>query len=918
MRTPLLSRSVEIAHTERFVGSASSDPAGLIFEGDAGVGKTSLWLNGIELARERGYTVLAARAAESESVMAYASIADLLEDVDPDGMAGLPEPQRLALDRALVRATAGEGPTANRTVAAGFLSVVKTLAAQRPVLIAIDDLQWLDPSSAAVIAFAARRLTGPVGLMVTVRDEQRDAAARLQLPTPESLVRVKVSPFAMADLATVIAGKLERPLSRSTLSRIFEISGGNPFYAIELARSITAETTHRTVPLPQSLADVVRARVHGVGDVARSALLATACLATPTVDLVAHASDVDVEDLLAVIEDVERRGIVAVQGNRIQFVHPLLAHGVYADASPAERRATHRRLAERIDEPEVRARHLALSAIRKDPHTLEALDVAAGSAQARGAPAAAAEFLDFGIALGDDAPERHIRSASCHFDAGDAARARLLLERQVDRLGPGVIRAQALGLLALVRIFGDSFSEATALLERAVGEADGNLPLMLQMLIMLTFSLVNTDRTVEATTRAEEAVTRATEFGDRQLLGQALSMRSMVGFMSGKGLDSVSMQRALDMADRDAEVPVSLRPSAHNALLMAWTGELESARTQIRAIRRQCADRGEESELTFIAFTTVLTEIWRGDYAEAAIIADETVELARRVEADVPRFMGSMLRAAVAAYTGDVDRARRDATDALETSKRVGSIRLAEQPVMTAGFVEHSLGNHEAAVEILSPLIARLLAVPDDSEIITAWFVPDAVEALVALGRVDEAEALTDLVQRNGHRLDRPWMLAVGARCRSLALAARGDLTSAMEAAREALQHHDRLPMPFERARTELVMGQLQRRRRRRDAAAVSLQSALAEFERLGTPIWADRARAELERARFGAKRVAILTPSERRVAELVATGMTNRDVASALFISAKTVEANLARVYRKLGIHSRAELGRYVEHEKG
>ena len=918
MSGPLLSRSAETAQTARFLHSATQKPAGLLFEGDAGVGKTSLWLDGIGLARERGYTVLTARAAEAESVMAYSSIADLLDDVHAEVLAGLPEPQRLALDRALVRAPADEGSTANRAVAAGFLSVLKSLAAQRPLLIAIDDLQWLDPSSAAAIAFAARRFNGPVGLLATVREEHSDAAAWLQLPMPESLVRVKVFPFGKTDLAAVVANHLDRPISRSALGRIYEISGGNPFYAIELARSMTADMSNDEVALPKSLADIVRARIQGASDAARSALPATACLANPTVDLVAYASGLDIDDLVTVVEDAERRGIVSVQGNRLQFAHPLLAHGVYANASPAERRATHRRLAEYIDEPELHARHLALAAIRTDPETLEALDLAASSAQARGAPAAAAELLELGIALGADAPERYIRSASCHFDAGNSTRARTLLERQVDRLGPGVVRAQALGLLGLVRLFADSFSEATALLERAVGEADGNLYLLVQMLIMLTFSLVNTDRTVEASSSVDEAVTRATDLGDRQLLGQALGMRCMVGFMSGKGLDRAEMRRALDLEDQGTDIPVSLRPSAQNALLMAWTGELESARSQMQTIRRQCADRGEESELTFLAYATVLTEIWRGDYAAASRIAEETVELAQRLEADFPRFMGLMLRAAVAAYTGDVERARHDTAEALETSKRIGSTRLSEHPITIAGFVELSLGNHEATVETLAPLVARLFAVPDDSEIITAWFVSDAVEAMVALGRLDEAEALTDLVQRNGRRLDRPWMLAVGARCRSLVLGAAGDLTSALEAAREALQHHDRLPMPFERARTELVVGQLQRRRRRRDAASASLQSALAEFERLGAPIWADRARAELERARFGAKRVAILTPSERRVAELVATGMTNRDVASALFISPKTVEANLARVYRKLGIHSRAELGRYVEQEKG
>jgi DNA-binding CsgD family transcriptional regulator len=156
-------------------------------------------------------------------------------------------------------------------------------------------------------------------------------------------------------------------------------------------------------------------------------------------------------------------------------------------------------------------------------------------------------------------------------------------------------------------------------------------------------------------------------------------------------------------------------------------------------------------------------------------------------------------------------------------------------------------------------------------------------------------------------------MLAVGARSRSMLLAARGDLDGAVTAAQRAMAHHDRLPMPFERGRTVLLLGQLQRRQRKKDPASASLQEALDIFERLDVPLWADRARAELARANVGPRQSGQLTPSEQRVAELAATGMRNRDVATALFISPKTVEANLARIYRKLGIKSRAELGRHM-----
>jgi DNA-binding CsgD family transcriptional regulator len=181
------------------------------------------------------------------------------------------------------------------------------------------------------------------------------------------------------------------------------------------------------------------------------------------------------------------------------------------------------------------------------------------------------------------------------------------------------------------------------------------------------------------------------------------------------------------------------------------------------------------------------------------------------------------------------------------------------------------------------------------------------------LGRLAEAEPLIDTLERNGARLDRAWMLAVGARCRAMLLAAHGDVDAAMHAAQRAMAEHDRLPMPFDRARTQLLVGQLQRRLRQRDAAAVTLREAVEVFEGLGTPLWAERARTELGRTSVGVNRTVGLTPSELRVAELAASGMTNRDVAAELFISPKTVEANLSRIYRKLDIHSRAELGRHM-----
>jgi ATP/maltotriose-dependent transcriptional regulator MalT len=916
VRARLVSRARELDAITTFLDAIGTEPAGLIFDGEPGVGKTTLWLATSDEARRRGMFVMSARAAAGESVMAYASLADLLSGVDADALAGLPEPQRLGLERALLRREAAPGnPTDQRTVAAGLLSVVGRLAEQIPVVIAIDDLQWLDPSTQRAVTFAARRLRGRVGIVATVRAGAVEGMPGLQLPRPDMTVRKEIRSFDRRDLQAVISERLGRTFNRPTFDKIYALSDGNPFYAIELAHAMTDDTVPTDVGLPDSLAGVVRARLTGL-DEAEDALLATACLAVPTVELVARAIDVDNDELARLLADAEQRGIIEIKGNGIRFTHPILSHAVYSASNPTSRRAMHRRLAAAIEEPEVHARHLALAATSADAATIEALDAAATSARSRGAPAAAAELLDLAIALGDDRPERQIASAGCHLDASNSDRARALLEPAIGRLSPGPLRAQAITLLAVVRMYADSFAESAVLLQRAVDDTVGDPALAVHVLVMLSYALIST-RGTEATATVDEAVAKASALGPSPLLSQALSMRAMIAFMSGRGLDTASMQRALDLEDDAVPMPLALRPSAQHALLMSWTGELEKARHALASIRRRCDERGEESELTFVAFTSVLLEVWRGDFAEAARGADEALELAHKLDSDFPLFMGLTLQSVVAAYTGDADRARADGARAVVVGQRCGSTRLAELPVMAIGFLEVSLGHYETALTTLAPLVALLEAVPDDTEIATAWFVPEAAEAMIGLGRLDEAEALIDVIEANGRRLDRAWMLAVGARSRAMLVAARGDVRSALEIVEVAMQHHDRLPMPFERARTQLVKGVLQRRHRQRDAASTTLSNALSEFERLGTPLWATRARAELARAKFGANKVSVLTTGEQRIAELAASGMTNRDVAAALFISPKTVESNLSSVYRKLGIHSRAELGRHMARER-
>jgi DNA-binding CsgD family transcriptional regulator/tetratricopeptide (TPR) repeat protein len=916
MSPPQVSRHTEAEAISNFLTLCSAKPAGLLLAGEAGIGKTTLWMAAVEQARARGMHVLTARAAATESVMAYISLSDLLSGVEAGVLCELPEPQRLAVDRVLLQVSETGVATDQRAVAAAFLSAVEILAEDAPVLVAIDDLQWLDPSSSLVLGVVTRRIAGPVGLLGTVRtaDERLDLSW-LQLPPPDIIQRIDLQPLTIGGLQQVVTTRLGRTPSRRTMVRIHEASGGNPFYAIELARAVTEGDSGGGVTLPDTLSGLVAAKIAGLDADVRETLLAAACLAAPTVDLVSQAIGVAPETCALRLTAAETQGIIAFDGDGLRFTHPLLAAAVNTDAAPSQRRDMHRRLAAVVDHPELRARHLALGATHGDPATLEALDAAADLASIRGAPAAAAEFIELAIELGGDTPERQIHCATFHFNAGDAAQARARLEHLRTAPAAQEPQAAALALLGLWSLLDGSSREAADLLQRAVPGAADDDALLVQILIPLSFSRLNIGEFEKAASGVDEAVVAATRLGQPHLLSQALAMSVLVRFIVGEGLNREALQRALELEEDSAPFSAMLNPTLQHAELLNATGQFNEARRELRAIRQRYIDRGAESELMVVSFHSALNEIWSGNFAEAAQIGEDAMVRARQLDSDLPMSVALMIQAAVAAYVGEEQTARRNAGEALATAQRCDSPALVTVwPTTTLGFLEVSLGNYAAALSTLEPLLMTFAEAPRATEIFVAPFVPDAAEALIQLGRLEEAETLIDVFERNGRDLDRPWMLATGARARAMLLAAQRDPSAALRSARQAMAEHDRLPMPFERARTQLILGELQRRQRSREQAAATLRSAEAAFVALGTPLWAARARTSLERIRLGSSDSGVLTSAEQRVAELAAAGKTNHDIASSLFISPKTVEVHLSRIYRKLDIRSRAELGRRLD----
>lgn len=910
MNLQVAGRAAELAAIESFLDSLAAGSAGLVLEGEPGIGKTTLCRRVIESASRRGFRVLACQPAAAEAELSYASLADLVAGVEPAVLRSLPRPQRHALDVVALRTVAAAVDVDRRATAAAFLSVVERLAEATPVILVVDDWQWVDASSRQAIAFAVRRLTGHAGVIVAVRSD--DPAAPMAVPTLSDASRVRrmtVGPLNAASLRRVVADRLGRSLSRPALERVHRLARGNPLYALELVRGgregavATSSTT-----LPATLAELVDARIGAIGSAARPALLAAACLASPTVDLVQSAiGGDDAERLLAAAEEAN---LLRIEGPRVVFAHPLIATGVYSAAAAADRRAIHARLAEVVTDPEERARHLARAAVRADPRTIAALDEAAALARGRGATAAAAELLDLALDLGADDPERRIQAAWHHFDAGDPITSRVMLEDLVTALPPGHRRASALRALATVRLHDDSYLEAAAYLEQALDEAGDAMAVRARTLIDLLYVLVNLARIPEALALAGDAVASAEQLGDSNVTAQAVASAVMVGFLSGRGYDPAVLRRALDLENPDVPTPMMLRPSLIHGLLLGYTDRLDEAREVMLDLRARCLERGEESDLMFHAFQLVMIECHRGNFAGARLLAEDTMERATQLGTNLPLAIASSIQAQVDAYAGNVDSARDAAQRALEIFQRGSCLTPTVWPMATLGFLDVSLERYDEAASALGPLAANVAAM-ELGEPATMPFAADAAEALIATGRHAEAEALIAAVERDGRRLGRASALAVAVRCRALLLAAQGELASAAALARQAIAEHDRAPMPFERARTLLALGRIERRRRQKRAAAEALREALRTFEELDVPLWAAQARAALERVNVRPTDGAGLTPSERRVAMLAAEGMTNREVGAVLFISPKTVEANLSRVYRKLAIRSRAELAR-------
>jgi DNA-binding CsgD family transcriptional regulator len=899
----IVGREEELASLHAFVSEARGGPAGLVIEGDAGIGKSTLWLAGVEHARAQGVRVLSSRPAEAERGLAHAGLGDLFDDVLDDVLPALSLPRRRALEVALLLEEASGDPVDHRALAVAVREVLQRLSEREPILIAVDDVQWLDPSSSSALVFALRRLgANRVLLLLARRLADKPQPSELeQALGPERVQRLPVGPLSVGALHRYLRDRLGGPFARQTLLRIHERSGGNPFFALELARVLDVDLDPlEPLQVPETLEELVRARISGLPASTRDALALASALGTTSESLLEQAGvAADALDAAAVANVIER------ENGTIRFTHPLLSSVLYRDLGE-ERRSVHRRIAEIVEDPLLRARHLALSRDKPDADVARVLDDGARLAADRGAAAVAAELAEQALRLTpvDGRDERHRRAlaaARAHHAAGEWTRAQTIATDLLAETEIGPWRVEGLVLLADL----ESADRSAAMLEEALREA-ASLP-ALQAVIHCRLAWATRFKNGSEHIRA--ALELAEQLEDDVLRARARAVQAILGWFAG-----------------DAKTPQDLPALAHDfatavggeqlvqeaTLAVVNTLAPSSTRDEARAFfEREHQEWRERDEPRSARALWGLSwvEFWAGRWKIAAAHAASAHDISIQYGLEVPQ--DHLPIAVIAVHRGQFELAR-------EHSER--ALRLAEeqfvfhppQHMAILGLVALWTGDRSAAAEWLGKADRRAAEL-GWGEPSVRWWSADYAEMLLELGRIDEAVRVVDVWEADGTRIGREWVLAHVTRCRGLVAAAQEAIDQAASLLQQAVAQHEEVGDPFGRARALLGLGIVRRRARQKRAARVAISDALGGFEQLGAATWVEKARAELGSI-GGRRREEGLTAAELRVAALVAEGQTNREVAAALFLGERTVASHLTHIYAKLGVRSRTELARRLQ----
>ena len=616
-------RQSELDELEGFLDAVADEGSRLILlSGQAGIGKTTLWNAAIESANEHGYRVVTARPTEVETGLAFAALGDLLGPLLDTPMPDLPDPQREALDAALLRGSTASPPHP-LGVSLAALNVLRIVAANEPVVVAIDDVPWLDEASARVLDFAIRRLDGDrVGFLMARRTATVDEPLPTWLSTvpPDRLIRVDVGPLSRDETDALLRARLGLSLSRAVLARLHAISGGTPFYALELGRALQRRgdwSTPEALEVPRSLDGLISARLDALDPAAAETTLFAAALAHATVPVLEAATST--ERTRAGLASAEAAGVLEVAGDDVRFAHPLLAAATYGRAATDRRQQVHERLAEVATEPEERARHLARTAVGPNESIARALEDGAAAAVQRGAPEVAAELAEEAARLtptdGVDARRRRLMSAAEHLAAsGDVARGAEILAGISDELPDGPLRAHVLTRRAHLALILAQIDLAEALLLEAIPITGDDLRLQVTIHNGLAgIGYLSWRGWRRARLHMFEALAQARELGDPtlevQMLGHAASWTNALG----RPIRSL-VERADGLAVPIGDVPALEHPDLQFARVFAGKGEIDEARRRLERLVGSARSSGDWTSLPRLLAVLAAIELEAGDW----------------------------------------------------------------------------------------------------------------------------------------------------------------------------------------------------------------------------------------------------------------------------------------------------------------
>jgi DNA-binding CsgD family transcriptional regulator len=738
-----------------------------------------------------------------------------------------------------------------------------------------------------------------------------DLVADLQFGLP--VTRLEVDPLGPVDLEIAIRHHVGDALPLSVVREAVDVSAGSPLFAIEVARSLLMPRRQNRddhVPLPSSLTELVGRHLRTLAAPTQQLLAAASALRKPSLT---ELRDLGVSESVA---DAERAGMIEIRGHEVGFAHPLYAAAAYDALSVAERMNLHARLALVVTGEEERARHLALGTQEPDEAVAAALDNARDRALSRGALHAALDACRLGLratTYGSSAlAGRLTEFGRLLYRVGDTTLAREQLTAAVDAADDPHVKARALHQLA--RLVSDTESEvAGAQFELQALELVGDdVNLAADIHIGLALTLAYDKRAAFEHAKTAVSLVEALPDVEPRRLAAALGAYVSAAFYSGEGADFQRCLLALELEAGTVDIPVSDRANSILGYLYMFTDDLANARVHLAIAHQMAVDESDEASRGYTLIILARVECRAGNWSLAEGHIKQCRELFRRSGNQYFKWLADQqqwwLDVHRGEYTAAIAAAETDINNGIATDNP-----LLEQRGRGLRGLCLLIQDDAAAAAVELDRYRELFSVNHADEPALRQLAGEHLEALVLAGRHEDAQTELDDLSAAATRLDRTAVLAVAARAEALLHAAQGENELALDAATRSIALFDRVERRFDRARALLTRGQIHRRLKHKALAALDLQEALDVFTTLEARPFASRTRDEINR--IGMRRATpageseSLTETEAKIAELTGRGLTSPEIAATLFLSPKTVSANLTRIYRKLGVRNRAEL---------